>query len=137
MATGYLNTFILIAPDCPVDIGTVPPRPASIAGLEHALLTAAPYQLTGEDLILAVHLRHKQVDDGEDREAFRVALFSKPHPCLRASMLPKRYGWGAHYDCNGRIALYGRETEAYRILASRDDLAVLPAMRNQRRSVKG
>jgi len=36
-----------------------------------------------------------------------VALLSKPHPCLRASMLPKRYGWGVHYDGNGRITLYG------------------------------
>lgn len=132
MATGYLNTFVLVAPDCPVEAGTAPPRPDSIAGLEYALLSGDPYGFTGEDLILAVHLRHKQVVEGADRTAFRAALFSKPHPCLRASMLPKRYGWGAHYDEKGRIALYGCETEAYRTLGSRTDLTIVPAMRNRK-----
>src|SRR5579871_4042038 len=103
MAMGYVNTFVAVAPDCPVDAGTIPDRSGSIAGLEYMLLAANPYRFTGEDLILAVHARHKGVDDA-DIEPFKRTLFSKPHPCLRASMLPKRYGWGAHYDGKGRIA---------------------------------
>lgn len=131
MAMGYLNTFIAIAPDCPAKTGIVPDRPDSIAGLEYMLLSADPYRLTGEDLILAVHTRHKGVAD-VDIESFKSALFSKPHPCLRASMLPKRYGWGAHYDGNGRIALYGVETDDYRRLISQRDIKVIPAMRSRR-----
>jgi hypothetical protein len=131
MAMGYLNTFIVVAPDCPADVGVVPDRPRSIAGLEFMLLTANPYRLTGEELILAVHARHKGVGDA-DIEPFKLALFSRPHPCLRASMLPKRYGWGAHYDANGHIALYGVETDDYRHLTSRPDTRVIPAMRNRR-----
>jgi hypothetical protein len=131
MAMGYLNTFIAVAPDCPADAGIVPDRPRSISGLEYLLLTANPYRLTGEELILAVHARHKRIDDA-DIEPFRLVLFSRPHPCLRTSMLPKRYGWGAHYDGNGRIALYGVETDGYRHLISQPDIEVIPAMRNRR-----
>lgn len=131
MATGYLNVFVAVAPDCPADVGIALDRPASIAGIEYMLLTANPYRLTGEDLILAVHVRHKAVSDA-DMETFKLAFFSRPHPCLRTSMLPKRYGWGAHYDANGHIALYGVETDGYRRLTSQSDIKVIPAMRNRR-----
>ncbi|WP_342481620.1 DUF6157 family protein [Paenibacillus sp. FSL L8-0340] len=36
------------------------------------------------------------------------ALFSKSNPCLRASMLSKRYGWGMHFNDEGKIALYAK-----------------------------
>jgi hypothetical protein len=134
MAMGYLNTFVAIAPDCLTDVGVVPDRPDSIAGLEYMLLAANPYRLTGEDLILAVHARHKGIADA-DIAVFTAALFSRPHPCLRASMLPKRYGWGAHYDAGGRIALYGVETDDYRRLTSQSDIRVVPAMRNRRQRI--
>lgn len=130
MATGYTNTFITIAPDCPITEGIPPANPASIAGLEHALLMETPYGLTGEELIFGVYLRHKGICRGADLDAVRKAVFSKPHPCLRASMLPKRYGWGAHYDEEGRIALYGAETEDYGRFAVCKSLKVIPAMRN-------
>jgi hypothetical protein len=130
MAMGYLNTFVAVAPDCPAEAGLVPDRPGSIAALEYMLLTDNPYRLKGEDLILAVHARHKGISEG-DIERFKIALFSKPHPCLRASMLPKRYGWGAHYDADGRIALYGVETDDYRRLMSQPEIKVVMAMRNQ------
>lgn len=133
MATGYTDTFITIAPDCPATAGTAPKMAASIAGLEHALLTAMPYRLTGDELLFAVHLRHKGIceDDGA-LDAIRTAFFARPHPCLRASMLPKRYGWGVYYDGAGRIALYGAETADYRLFAARGDLKIIPAMRNRR-----
>jgi len=132
MATGYTNTFITTAPDCPTTEGIPPTNPASIAALEYALLMETPYGLTGDELIFAVYLRHKRIDAAADLEAVRDAVFSKPHPCLRASMLPKRYGWGAHYDEKGRIALYGAETNEYRRFAACTSLQVIPAMRNHK-----
>jgi hypothetical protein len=133
MATGYTNTFITIAPDCPTTVEATPPKATSIAGLEYAILTTMPYRLTGDELLFAVHLRHKGIseDDG-DLVAIRAAFFARPHPCLRTSMLPKRYGWGVHYDNASRIALYGVETVEYRLFAAREDLKVIPAMRNRR-----
>src|SRR5216684_4628352 len=127
MATGYTNTFITIAPDCPTTESIPPTNPASIAGLEYAVLTETPYGLTGEQLLFAVHLRHKRIDRDVDLDTVKDAFFSKPHACLRASMLPKRYGWGVHYDEKGRIALYGAETTDYRRFAACKSLKIIPA----------
>ena len=132
MSTGYTSAFITIAPDCPVHAGEVPGKTESVPGLQYRLLTERPYTLTGDELIFAVHLVHKNIGADADLDAVRRALFAKPHPCMRASMLPKRYGWGVHYDEAGRIALYGAETAAYQQHAARDDLKILAAMRNRK-----
>ena len=56
----------------------------------------------------------------------------KPHACYRASPLAKRYGWGAHFNAAGKLAIYARESKEYREYAKRNDLTQLVAMRNQR-----
>lgn len=134
------DTFVLVAEDCPAALGTVPPERAgapSVAVLEYGLLSTAPYAYTLQDLIYEVHRRRRALSPDElagQADAIRAALFSKPHPCMRASPLPKRYGWGIHHDRAGRLALYGRESEAYRDLASRpaEEITVVRAMRNRR-----
>jgi Family of unknown function (DUF6157) len=131
MATGYVNAFITIAPDCPVTEGTVPRLATSIAGLEHALLLNRPYDYTAHDLILEVNRHHKNVPD-IDLDAFKAFLFAKSHPCMRLSMLTKRWGWGVHYDGQGRMALYGAETDEYRQFAMRSDLRVMAARPSRR-----
>lgn len=40
--TNYANTFITTAPDCGATGGTEPPKPDSVAGMQLALLRAAP-----------------------------------------------------------------------------------------------
>jgi hypothetical protein len=40
-----------------------------------------------------------------------------------------------HYDEAGRIAIYGAETDAYRRLIGRNDVKVIPAMRNRRQQM--
>ncbi|WP_281279667.1 DUF6157 family protein [Paenibacillus lentus] len=63
------------------------------------------------------------------------ALFSKAHACLRASQFPKKYGFGIHYDAEGRIAIYGMETPEYeRFVQSGDELTLLL---NRMRSRRG
>lgn len=131
MPTGYRNAFITAAPDCPVAVGTVPRQALSIAGLEHALLIDRPYHYTARDLVLDVHRRHKNVGESE-LDAFRAFLFARSHPCMRLSMLTKRWGWGVHYDEQGRMALYGAETPEYRRFASRSDLRVMAARPSRR-----
>lgn len=127
----YTDAFITLAPDCPVAVGQVPRQPMSIAGLEHAVLLAHPYRYTASDLILEVQRRHKQVRDA-DLPAFRAYLFAKSHPCMRLSMLPKRWGWGVHYDEQSRMAIYGAETSNYCHFAMRSDLRVMPARPSRR-----
>lgn len=64
----------------------------------------------------------------------REELFQKSQACLRASMLPKKYGWGLHFDRAGKIALFGVESLDYQkyLLKKGDELKILPAMRNSR-----
>ena len=53
---------------------------------------------------------------------------------MRASALPKKYGWGVHYDSDGEMAIYPVESDEYRRMAEGDGgrLQVLPAMRSRR-----
>ena len=133
------NTFVLIAPDCPVQVGTVPqPRgeTPTIAVSQHELLIAKPYSLTLEDLMFAVHVRREGLSKADAKalaDAIREKLFAKSYPCMRASPLPKKFGWGVHHDAKGRIALYGTETDEYRRFAKGvDGVAVFNAMRSKR-----
>src|SRR3954463_1479595 len=135
----YRDTFILIAEDCPVRAGVVPTARSeakTVPVLQYELLTQHPYGLTQDDLLFAVHTRHKAIPEAmlatEGEEAIRAAFFAKRHPCLRASALPKRYGCGAHYDAQGRIALYAMESDDYRRLSRGGEgaPALVRAMRN-------
>ena len=138
VALNYIDTFIQVAADCPVTIGVVPvakgtSKPAQV--IEYELLSENPYKYTQEDLIFEVYVRHKSVPS-EDLKArgaeIRAELFQKPHPCLRASLLPKKYGWGVHFNTEGKIALYGMETEEYRNFIRSESLKLLTAFRNKR-----
>lgn len=118
------DTFVLVAPDCPATRAVVPtPRGSrpTVAVIQHELLTARPYTLTLEDLILATHVLRAGLSESESAsraDAIRAELFSKPHPCMRASPLPKTYGWGVHHDAAGRMALHAVESAEYRRFAS-------------------
>lgn len=136
----YINTFIRVAADCPVETGIIPvtskPQlPAHI--IQYELLAEEPYRYTNEELLYEVHVRHKQIPEEERisrRAEIWAELFSRKHPCLRASMLPKRYGWGVHFDAEGRIAIYAMESPEYDRYTSGEDsgLTLLNAMRSKR-----
>jgi hypothetical protein len=130
-SANYFNTFITASADCPATAGIEPANRNSVAGLQYALLRGEPYSLTSDDLLFEVYARRQGIDDHK-REIARAALFSKPQACLRASPLVKQYGWGLHHDARGRVAVYGVETDAYRRLAARDGLKLVPGMRNRR-----
>ena len=131
------NTFVEIAPDCPVQTAAIPPQRGdkpTIAQIEYELLTGHPYGLTLEELKFEVHLRHKGIaaQGDEERGALWGALFAKPHARMRASPLTKQYGWGAHYNAAGKIALFPVEGEEYRRLAGDPALEHCLAMRSKR-----
>jgi hypothetical protein len=133
------DTFVLVAPDCPAKVGIVPVAKGAgptVPALQYELLTARPYALTLADLIYETHVRRAGLTRAEAdtrSAAIRAELFAKPHPCMRASALPKRYGWGVHHDARGRIALHAVESAEYRRLAAgAADIAVVAAMRNKR-----
>ncbi|WP_143393127.1 DUF6157 family protein [Fimbriiglobus ruber] len=113
------NTFVLVSTDCPVAKAAVPKSPAgklAVHALQYELLTSRPYELTLEDLIFETYWRRAGLSAEEAAgriHEIRAELFSVPHACMRASTLTKRYGWGAHYDEEGRLALYAMESAEY------------------------
>lgn len=119
----YINTFILVSQDCPVDTAEVPlPRGVSkpMHLIQYELLQEQPYQYDHEQLIFEVHLRHKDLQSlaADEKKALWEDMFSKGHPCMRASALVKRYGFGAHYNEAGKIAIYPVESAKYKMLAA-------------------
>jgi hypothetical protein len=138
MAMHITNAFVVVADDCPAPRGIVPARKggkSTVAVLEYELLSAHPYQHTLEDIIFEVHLARNKISDKERQTRggeIRAELFQKSHACMRASPLTKSYGWGAHYDQDGRLAIYPRESPVYARLSNAKDLDVSKAMRSKR-----
>lgn len=138
-AMGYEETFIVVAADCPVETAVTPtPRGGkpTIATIQYELLSARPYALTQEDVLFETHLRHKAVPGAhttDRRDELRAEFFGKPQPCLRSSPLPKRYGWGLHFDARGCIGLWPMESDEYQRLAGGErGVDVLQALRTKR-----
>ncbi|MFC4601037.1 DUF6157 family protein [Cohnella hongkongensis] len=141
MEWNYYNTFITVAPDCPAERGVVPPERKNgrtKPRIEYDLIADHPYRYTQEELLFQTHVLHKQIPNEElaAREAeLRREFFSKPTACMRASMLPKKYGWGLRFDSQGKVALVARESAEYDRLTSGGEpgLRVLAAMRSSRK----
>lgn len=130
-STNQTNTFIAVAPDCPAREAQIPAKPDSVAGLQYAMLRNRPYRLTSDDLLFTVHARRNGTVGTSAATDDRAEFFARSQACLRTSPLPKRYGWGIHYDADGRVAIYGVETREYRELLNRSELKQVSAMRNR------
>ena len=134
-STNYFNTFIAVAEDCPAEAGEVPPlrgTKKSVANLQFELLRDHPYELTSDEVLFRIHVLRKEVPSTE-MDAAREAFFSKGQPCFRASPLTKRYGWGVHYDAEGRMALVGMDAPAYADFQAATEVEQVRAMRNKRK----
>jgi hypothetical protein len=132
-----VNAFVEVAPDTRATAGTVPRRRGSsrsIANFEYELIASEPYVHTHNDVLFAVHAaRTLAADTSANAPAIsREEFFGRSHACMRASALPKTYGWGLHFDAEGRVALVGVETDRYRELAGDPSLAHTRAMRSKR-----
>lgn len=132
--TNYQNTFIEIADDCPASIGEVPPQKGdtpTVASLQFDMVAKNPYKYTSDDVFFTVFAIRNDIIENE-RDAARHQFFSKGQPCFRASPLTKRYGWGVHSNAEGKIALYGCETDEYQKLSSDPTIEVVKAMKTKK-----
>lgn len=139
MEWNYYNTFIAVSADCPADRGTIPPEKQggkTKPRIEYELISQNPYAYTQKELLFAVYVRHKGIspEEAEQQGNLREEFFAKPKACMRASMLPKKYGWGLHFDEEGKIALIPMESPEYRdfVEGRKSGVKVLTAMRNKR-----
>ena len=132
--TNYFDAFIEVAEDCPVTKGEIPPitnTTKSIARLQYEMLSKNPYAFTSDDILFRVYADRNDLTESE-LPAAREQFFSKGQPCLRASPLTKRYGWGIHSDNNGKVAMVGVETQAYEAFIKNAALKKVKAMRSKR-----
>ncbi len=133
-----INQFIEIAPDSPTQQSRVPQTKGgkpTIATIEYALLSSQPYFYTLAELKYATHVKHKEIPVAEleaHGEQLREAFFAKSYACMRASPLTKQYGWGAHYDEKGGIAIYPVEGEEYQRFVNDKNIRKFSAMRSKK-----
>ncbi len=133
-STNYFNTLIEIAEDSPASQGEIPPLKGSkksVANLQFEMLHEHPYEYTSDDVLFAVFATRKEIP-AEDLAEQRHLFFSKGQPCFRASPLTKRYGWGVHSNDEGKIAIFGVESEAYQDMVANNAIIKKKAMRSSR-----
>lgn len=133
-STNYVNTFIEIAADCPVDKAEVPPlkgQDKTVANLQFELISKHPYMYTSDDVIFTTHALKQDIPEPEWEHERRV-FFSKGQPCLRSSPLTKRYGWGVHCNEEGKVAIYPMGSDEYQQFSDDKLLKKVKAMRSKR-----
>jgi len=114
-STNYYNTFILIAEDSSVSNAEIPPvkeTNRTAANIQFEIIRNNPYRYTSDEVLFKVFYEKNTIDEKE-KISQRELFFSKGQPCFRASPLTKRYGWGVHYNEEGKMALYPVESSEY------------------------
>lgn len=132
--TNYFDTFIEVAEDTKVSTGTKPPSKGNkktIAEMQYELTTGNPYKYTSDDVIFQVFANRNDITKSEYKQA-REQFFSKGQPCFRASPLTKTYGFGVHSNSEGKIAIYGMETNEYQKFVADPKIKKVKAMKSKK-----
>ena len=132
--TNYINTFIEIAADCPVEQGVMPPEKAekkSIANFQFEMIWDHPYEYTSDEVLFAGLAERKAFEPFEMEEQ-KAAFFSKGQACFRASPLTKTYGWGVHHNAEGKMAIYAAGTAEYQAFLADEQVKKVKAMRSKK-----
>ncbi|MCB0130642.1 MAG: hypothetical protein KDD78_07330 [Caldilineaceae bacterium] len=135
-STNYYTTFIRVAEDSAAQSAVVPPPRGAkkpIHLLHYELIAQAPYTHTQDDVLWLTHVMHKELTAADATPAHREEFFAKGQPCLRTSALAKKYGWGFHFDEQGRVALVPLGSTDYERLVADSSVRQLKAMRSSRR----
>ena len=133
--TNYYNTFIKIADDSEATSGIAPQSKGSnktIAEIQFEMISKNPYKYSSDDVLFNVYAERNDIAKSEQK-AEREKFFSKGQPCFRASPLTKKYGFGVHSDKNGKMAIYGIETEKYELFLTDSDIIKVKAMRSAKK----
>jgi Family of unknown function (DUF6157) len=135
-SANYYSTFIAVVDDCSAGVGVEPLVKAkpTVARLQFEMVMESPYEFTSEDVIFAASGAGQAVADLpiKARSEAQAAFFAKPQACLRASPLPKQYGWGVHSDAEGRVALVAVGSTEYTRFANDPNIKRLKALRSKR-----
>lgn len=131
----YKNTFITISEDSTAASGIVPSErngKPTIASIEYELINNNPYKYTQDDVQFETYIIKNQIGTS-DLDELREIFFSKPKACFRASPLVKKYGWGIHYDDQGKVAIYDVNSEKYNEFLNLENITLVKGMRSKRK----
>jgi hypothetical protein len=126
VVTPGIRRIVLVAEDCPAQEGETPGPGRSgptVAQVQYDLLAAEPFRWTEDDVLFESWWRRQDAAataSAADKEHARADYLARPRPCLRASPLPMRYGWGLVFDDQDRVALCPVGSPEYRALAAGD-----------------
>ncbi|MFG1879130.1 DUF6157 family protein [Sphaerisporangium sp. NPDC049003] len=137
MDLNYYQTLIAVADDSPVTESVVPSARGArktVAVVQYEMLTGSPYVHTQEDVLFESWFRRQDLPEATQADIARLRdeFFSRAQACLRASPLPKKYGWGLAFDAEGRVALCPMDSREYQDLLTDDATKVLKALRSSR-----
>ncbi len=132
-STNYFDTFIEVAEDTKADFGIIPltKEKKTIAEMQYELVAKNPYKFSSDDIFFQVFADRNDLTKAEYEKA-REQFFSKGQPCFRASPLTKTYGFGIHSNKNGKVALYGMETEEYQKFLADIKIKKVKAMKSRK-----
>lgn len=132
-STNYFDTFIEVAEDTKADFGTIPPskEKKTVAEMQYELIAKNPYKFSSDDIFFQVFADRKDLTIAEYEKA-REQFFSKGQPCFRASPLTKTHGFGIHSDKNGKVALFGMESNEYQIFLADKNIKKVKAMKSNK-----
>lgn len=129
--TNYFNTFIEVSEDTKANCAIIPVSKGgkkTIAEREYEIIGGHPYKFTSDDVLFQVYADRNDIPPSA-YETEKARFFAKGQACFRASPLTKNYGFGLHADKDGKIALVGMETEAYRTFLENTQIKKVKAMR--------
>jgi Family of unknown function (DUF6157) len=133
----YINTFVAVSPDTKAKLGSVPLARGkrSVAQIEYGLIASHPYKFTQEEVQFSVHVERTGVTPAQlnaRRSELWSDFFSKSMACMRTSPLARSYGWGLHFDGEGKVALVPMESPKYQTLSGSPSIEQTRAMRSKR-----
>lgn len=132
-STNYFDTFIEVAEDTKATCGIHPPTKdkKTVAEMQYEMLAQNPYKFTSDDIFFQVFADRNDLTKAEYEQA-RAQFFSKGQPCFRASPLTKTYGFGIHSNSEGKVALFGMETDEYQRFLADEKITKVKAMKSSK-----
>lgn len=132
-STNYFDTLIEVSIDTKAFNGTPPPvkDKKTVAEMQFDLISKNPYKFTSDDIFFRVFSERNDLTEAEQEQA-RIQFFSKGQPCFRASPLTKTYSFGVHSNHEGKVALFGMETEEYQKLQANPAIKKVKAMKSSK-----
>jgi hypothetical protein len=132
--TNYTNTFMQVAIDNKIEAAEIPLSKKdvpTVASLQFDLIKNNPYKYTSDELLFKIFALRNDLAKQELPLA-KDLFFSMGQPCMRCSPLTKRYGWGIHYNAEGKMAIFGKETTEYEQFCNEKEFKQLFGMKSKR-----